>query len=259
MAPLNLQQDSEGLLVLTLENPPLNIYDQSMHEAFPNILDQIEAAQPRALLIKAGGRVTSAGVDVEIFESFSSTDEAEKFFAQVLDIGRRIQKLPCPTVFAVHGLCLTWAFEVALACDFIVASRSSSFGLIEASIGLTPAAGGIQRLAARIGVARARDVIMNAQRVSATDLAAIGGVDRVVDDGSSGEEARALALSLASGPTMAHAATKKIIDLVSEHGPEVADRETPGIAARLFTTSDLQNAVRSFLENGPGEVDFKGN
>jgi len=84
-------------------------------------------------------------------------------FEDLVALARRVEALPCPTLFAAHGLCLTWAFELALACDLIIAAESASFGLVERVIGLTPAMGGTQRLAERAGSGRARELVMKAK------------------------------------------------------------------------------------------------
>jgi len=91
----------------------------------------------------------SGGVDVSLFAAQRGTDGAGNLFDGLIAIERRVEQLPCPTVFAAHALCLTWAFELALACDLIVGARSARFGLVETVVGLTPAMGGTQRLAER--------------------------------------------------------------------------------------------------------------
>ena len=120
-----------------------------------------------------------------------------------------IEALPCPVVFAAHGLTLTAAFEIALACDVILAGPRAKFGLVETVVGLTPSMGGPQRLAERAGSGRARELVMTGDVYDAATMAAWGVVNAVHDDVESA--ARALATRLADGPTKAHAATKEII------------------------------------------------
>jgi enoyl-CoA hydratase len=95
---------------------------------------------------------------------------AAVLFRNLVSITRQIEALPCPTVFAGRALCLTWGFELALACALIVAAPQARFGLDEATVGLTPAMGGTQRLAARAGIGRAREYVMTAGRYDATTL-----------------------------------------------------------------------------------------
>lgn len=77
-------------------------------------------------------------------------------WTRLIRLAQSVEDLPVPTVFAAHGLTLTAAFELALACDLLVAAERASFGLVEIVVGLSPSMGGPQRLAERAGPARAR-------------------------------------------------------------------------------------------------------
>jgi enoyl-CoA hydratase len=90
-----------------------------------------------------------------MFDGMAPATAAE-LWRSLLETIRTLEELPCPTVFAAHALCLTAAFEVALACDLLVAAESARFGLVEGVVGLTPSMGGPQRLTERAGPARAR-------------------------------------------------------------------------------------------------------
>ena len=155
-------------------------------------------------------------------------------------------------------MCLTWAFELALACDLILAAESARFGLVEKVVGLTPAMGGTQRLAERAGSGRARELVMTGRPYDAATLERWNVVNRVFPDDSFDAAARGLAAELAGGPTRAHAATKRVIHAYLEGGVELANDRVAAIAGELFATDDLQNAVRSFLEHGPGKATFIG-
>src|SRR5204862_4493320 len=91
-------------------------------------------------------------------------------WTQLLRVAQTIEDLPVPTVFAAHGLCLTAAFEISLACDIILAAERASFGLVEIVVGLTPSMGGPQRLAERAGPARAKELIFTGERYPAAVL-----------------------------------------------------------------------------------------
>jgi enoyl-CoA hydratase/carnithine racemase len=161
-------------------------------------------------------------------------------------------------VFAAHALCLTWAFELALACDLIIAAEPASFGLVERVIGLTPAMGGTQRLAERAGSGRARELVMTGRRYDAATLERWNVVNWVLPEEGFDAAARALAVELAEGPTLAHAATKDVIRAYIEGGVELANDRVGEIAGRLFDTDDLRGAVRTFLDQGPGHAVFRG-
>ncbi|WP_373431272.1 enoyl-CoA hydratase/isomerase family protein [Streptomyces turgidiscabies] len=156
-----------------MDNPPHNLFDEEMWQAWFAAVDWLEHHVPRALLIRAEGRVVSAGVDVRIFRD-TRADEIEEYWRRNLRIVQAVERLPCPTVFAAHSLTLTAAFEIALACDFIVAVGGARFGLVERRVAFTPAMGGTQRLAERAGVARARELVMTGKLCRASTLAGWG-------------------------------------------------------------------------------------
>lgn len=251
-------QRSEGLAVLTIDSPPLNLFDEPLSEALHAAVAELEADSPRAVLIRAEGRVVSGGVDVSLFAALSGPEAAAATFRELVALARRVDALPFPTVFAAHALCLTWAFELALACDLIVAAESASFGLVEKVIGLTPAMGGTQRLAERAGTGRAREFVMAGRPFAAAELERWNVVNRVLPDDGFDAAARTLAAELAAGPTLAHAATKQVIRDYLEGGVELANERVPEVAGALFDTEDLQGAVRSFLAEGPGRATFQG-
>lgn len=247
-----------ALAVVTFDSPPLNLFDAALHAALERALSELEAAPPRAVLFRADGRVVSGGVDVSVFAAQESAAAATRLFEELVELARRVARLPCPTVFAAHALCLTWAFELALACDLIVAAESASFGLVERVIGLTPAMGGTQRLAERAGSGRARQFVMTGRPYDAVTLERWNVVNEVLPDQDFDAAVRALAAELASGPTRAHAATKRVVHEYLEGGVERANDRVAEIAGELFDTEDLRGAVRSFLEQGPGKATFGG-
>jgi enoyl-CoA hydratase/carnithine racemase len=149
-----------GLAVVTFDSPPLNLFDAALSAGLDAVVDELSSGRPRTVLFRAEGRVVSGGVDVAMFAALSGPREAAGVFAGLVAVAGRVELLPCPTVFAAHALCLTWAFELALACDLILAAESARFGLVEKVIGLTPAMGGTQRLAERAGGGRAKELVM---------------------------------------------------------------------------------------------------
>ncbi|GAC1582502.1 MAG: enoyl-CoA hydratase/isomerase family protein [Candidatus Dormibacteria bacterium] len=255
--PVRLEREGD-LAVVSFAAPPLNLFDAALQAALLSALDALEAAPPRAVLFRADGRVVSAGVDVSLFAALAGPDAAAETFDDLISIARRVDALPCPTVFAAHALCLTWAFELALACDLIYAAEAASFGLVERVIGLTPAMGGTQRLAERAGTGRAREFVMSGERYSASTLERWNVVNRVLPDDGFDTAVRAFAAALATGPTLAHVATTRVIKDYLEGGVELANDRVGRVAGDLFATQDLQDAVATFLREGPGKATFHG-
>jgi enoyl-CoA hydratase len=254
---VRVDRDERGLAVLTIDSPPLNLFDQRMFDGLREAIETVDGDPPRALLIRAEGRAVSGGVDVHAFDGLTP-ERAGQLWDELLGMIERLERLPLPTIFAAHALTLTAAFELSLACDLIVAARSARFGLVEKVVGLTPSMGGTQRLAERAGSGRARQLVMTGELFGAEELERWGVVNLVFDDGDFDAQARALAGELASGPTRAHAMTKHILRRYLEGGVGAADEAIRADAGRLFATEDLQGAVRTFLREGPGHATFEG-
>jgi enoyl-CoA hydratase/carnithine racemase len=113
-------------------------------------------------------------------------------------------------------------------------------------------------MAERAGPGRAREFVMTGGLYDAETLERWGVVNRVVADADLLEKGMRFAERLAAGPTVAHAATKRIIRAYCEGGVGEADRVTPGQFAALFASEDLKGAVATFLEEGPGNATFEG-
>lgn len=254
--PWTLEQDGP-LAVLTIAKPPLNLFDESVFDGVIAAVDAVGASDARGLLMRADGKVWTGGVDVKMFHGLSADGGAE-VWRRGFELVHAIEDLPFPTIFAAHALCLTWGFELALACDFVVAAEGAQFGLVEIVVGLTPSMGGPQRLAEKAGPSRAKELIFTGGLYGADALREWGVVTKVWPDGEFDAKARKLAARVANGPTVAHAATKRIVAEQKENGARAADAITPELSGALFETEDLENAVESFLNEGPGKATYVG-
>lgn len=267
-APVRVERDGD-LAVVVLDQPPLNLFDESVFAGFEKAVAELAGLtapgapdRARAVLVEARGRVVSGGVDVhafqEIAEGADPVGQGTALWSRLLRLAQGLEELPVPTVFAAHGLTLTAAFELSLACDLLLATESASFGLVEIVVGLTPSMGGPQRLAERAGPARAKELVLTGERYPAEVLREWGVVNRVLPDDGFADAARAFTTTLASGPTTAHAATKQVVGTAVRDGVRAADAVTPQLSGALFATEDLRAAVGSFLTDGPGRATYRG-
>lgn len=250
------ERDGE-LGVLVIDDPPLNLFGRELVTAVLRALAEVEESGVRALLVRAEGEVFTGGADVHVFAGLEP-HQSREFTAELMRLTHTLEDLPIPTLACVHALCLTAGFELSLACDMIWAAESATFGLVERVVGLTPLMGGTQRVAERAGPARARELVMTGNLYNAATLERWNVVNRVLPDDVLEEKTMRFAQQLATGPTMAHGATKQIVRAFLEHGVRGADERTADIGAPLFGSGDLQGAVRSFLEEGPGKATFEG-
>ena len=179
MTTTRLERDG-GLAVLTLDNPPLNQISEQVVDDLADVVTALEAADDvRALLVRATGDVFSAGADVKLFAGRSAA-EMRPLIERFLDFGRRVEALPFPTLAAVHGMCVAGGLELVLFLDLIWAAEGTNLGLLETRIGIVPLAGGIERVAARGGLGRARSIALSGNLFPAEQFEAWGIVDRVL-------------------------------------------------------------------------------
>jgi enoyl-CoA hydratase/carnithine racemase len=255
-APIRVERDG-NVAAIVLDNPPLNLFGGDAFLALRDCIERIEGSDARAAVWRAEGDLFTGGADVHDFNAVVEGKRPEGM-GNLVEPVQRLEALPIPTLALVHGLCLTAGLEVALGCDMIWATESAQFGLVEAVVGLTPGAGGTQRMAERAGPARAREFVMTGGLYDAATLERWNVVNRVVPDDQLLEKGMRFAHRLADGPTKAHAATKRIVRAYLRGGVERADEITPDEFPALFETEDLQRAVRSFLKEGPGKATFEG-
>jgi enoyl-CoA hydratase/carnithine racemase len=267
-APVRIERDG-NVAVVVLDSPPLNLFTPAVFNALENVAaelvaltDPFDADRARAVLVEARGKVVSGGVDVGFFHDIAEGPEPIRrgadLWTRLLRVAQTFEDLPVPTVFAAHGLCLTAAFELALSCDILLAAEKASFGLVEIVVGLTPSMGGPQRLAERAGPARAKELIFTGERYKADVLERWNVVNRVLPDEGFADAARAYAHRVAAGPTVAHAATKRLVAASVRDGARAADALVPEVSGALFGTADLRAAVASFLTDGPGKATYTG-
>lgn len=253
-----VRYDCEGALgVITLADPPLNLFGAEMLNDLMAAVDEAEGDRLRGLVVKSEGRVFTGGVDVNVFHGLTP-ETAGSLFDELLRVTHKIEDLPFPTIACVHALCLTAGFELALGCDLIWAGESAKFGLVERVVGITPAMGGTQRLVERAGPARARELVMSGALYDAATLERWNVVNRVLPDDDLEEGTMAFARDLASGPTRAHAATKRLVRVALDEGVRASDDEVSATVGPLFDTEDTKNAIESFLRDGPGKATFEG-
>src|SRR2546427_2354364 len=242
-------ETSGPLAILALANPPLNLLSGELLDELGAAVRELKRLPIRALMLRAEGKVFSAGADVSAFKGKTESAARESFTTH-LQIITDLEELPFPTLAAVQGMCVGGGLEVVLACDLIWAAASARFGQLEATIGTTTLLGGVQRLAERAGSSRAREIIYTAEQYDAATFERWNIVNRVVPDDTFESQTRAFAERLANGPTLAYAAGKRIVRAYLEGGVRAADRVVDEVAPPLFQSEDMRAAVAALVEHG---------
>lgn len=175
--PNRVDQTRDGdVLILTINNPPVNAFGPGVPEGLKAGLDAAAADESvRAVVIIGGGRTFVAGADIK---GFGLPRE------QAPDLRGTVAKLDAfakPTVAAIHGTALGGGLELALGCTYRVATKDAQLGLPEVKLGVLPGAGGTQRLPRVVGAQKALDMMLSGTPIRATEAQSLGLVDELVD------------------------------------------------------------------------------
>ena len=257
MSTVKIERDKD-VAVITLANPPLNLISPEVLADFEVVMGQAHDMDVRAALIQADGENFSAGANVEEMFQGRSPRSAHALISAAGRALLHAEQLPFPTICAVQGMCLAGGLEIALAFDMIWVAEDAKLGQIEAVIGVIPFGGGAQRLASCCGPYRAREIVFGGRMYDPKDFERWNIVNRVLPAKDLHAKALKYAHQLASGPTLAHAATKRVIRTYIDSGLRAADAIIPELSAPLFDSRDVETGIASLLKNGPGHAVFEG-
>jgi enoyl-CoA hydratase/carnithine racemase len=248
--------------VLTMVYRPYNLIGPKLMNSLVEEIEGASRAGSRAIVLRSGLRHFSAGADLSNFtersEKGSGDAGREGFRMSGVEFLRFMETLPIPIIASVHGVCLGGGLELALCCDYIVAAKSAKLGSVEATLGLHPLLGGIQRQVQRIGTTRAKEMSMLARRYDASTLEQWGLINLAVPDEALESVTMTVADEFAQGPTVAHAATKQLSYIAANQGVAAADEAMAAVQAPIWASEDLKAGLESFRKNGPGLAKFVG-
>jgi enoyl-CoA hydratase len=263
-ALVHVERRADGVAVLRLDNGKVNALSQEL-------LRQLEAAAlalhddpPGAVVITGSDRIFAAGAEISEFRSGEdpsqviSHAEAELLGQHFLRALNAVADIPRATIAAISGYALGGGCELALACDFRIASDKAKLGQPEILLGIIPGGGGTQRLARLVGPARAKELVFTGRQVRADEALAIGLVDEVVPADEVLSRALYKASALAGGAVAAQGLAKRAIDRgldITLNGGLDLEQQ---LFAQVFSTDDARIGVQSFLEHGPGHATFTG-
>lgn len=255
----NLIFSTEGPVALIQLNRPSkkNTLNSALRMELTKAAAEI-AADPRlrAVIVTGGEEFFCAGADIGEIQEEPSAESTYRHAGEFQRLFDRIENLPQPVIAAVSGFAMGGGFELALACDFRIASETARFALSEVRIGAMPGGGGTQRLPRLIGVAKAKEMVLTGDPIGAEDARAAGLVLKVVPTEKLLQEARSLAAKLAALPRLAVAASKSVINRGVEMDLASAlELEARSIAA-LATSHDFREGTLAFLQKR--KPDFTG-
>lgn len=195
----------DGVLVLSFDraDESVNTFAQDVLIELDALLERLALDPPKALVIRsAKAKGFIAGADIREFQAFDAKGTIGDSIRRGQMTFQRLAELPCPTVAAIHGFCMGGGTEIALACDYRVASDdpSTKIGLPEVKLGIYPGWGGSVRLPRLVGAPAAFDMMLTGRALSAKAARGIGLVDKVVEPALIVDAAIALARKGATRP-----------------------------------------------------------
>ncbi len=243
----------ETVAILTISRPSANkvnvLTSKAMQELDQAIDEFAKDNQVKAIVITGEGPYTFvAGADVKEIASIQSRQQAIDLVKKGQGVLNKIENMEKPVICAVNAICLGGGMELAMACHMRIASDRAKFGQPEILLGIIPGFGGTQRLLRLCGLAKAREILLTGDQISAKDALDMGLVNQVVPEGRLLKESIGLAKKIATKPEVA----VRLIQKALREGSEKTLAQGLELEAQLFgdvcETSDMKEGVRAFVE-----------
>ena len=247
----NLRYEREdGIVTLTIDRPKtLNALNRkTLTELSRAMFEFHHDAKARVMVLTgAGERAFVAGADISEMADLSQ-EEAEEFARVGQSLTSYIETIPKAVIAAVNGYALGGGCELAMACDFILASENARFGQPEVNLGLIPGFGGTQRLARIVGRAVAKQLIFTGEVIKADRALEIGLANAVYPLPELLGGARAIAATIASKGPLAVGAAKRSLNRGYDLTLEVGMEFEAMLFGTMFKTQDMREGTSAFLE-----------
>jgi enoyl-CoA hydratase len=253
-------RDGEVIWITFNDEKVMNALTDTMQREFLDLLNSIAFNNEiRCVVLRgAGEKAFSSGGDIKLFESLNIVSGYDFSYVRGNEIQRLMNYMEKPIIAAVNGYCFAGGMELALCCDFIYASQSAKFGLLEINLGLLAGWGGTVRLPRKIPLGRAKEMIYRGEIISAEEALQWGLVNRVLPTKETlFEEVEKVVEEITSKPPLALRAAKNVINnSITCDSIEAALAIERGAVMWLNSSEDSKEGVASFVEKR--KPDFKG-
>jgi enoyl-CoA hydratase len=247
-----IHYEVEGqVATITLDNPPLNVFNLAMAPALDQALDRAEAdREVRALIVTAAGdRAFCAGSDIAEFDQLMEPGQVvPRKLGRQYEVFSRLDEFPKPTVAALIGIVYGGGVEIAACCDILVADEGASFASPEIKLGVFPGSGGPVRVTRRVGEGRAKELMFLAEPIDAAEAREWGLVNRVAPRGEAMAVARQVAATLCERPPRALRYLKQAIGMSFDKDKHEALREALALSDLAFSSPECAEGVAAFRE-----------
>jgi enoyl-CoA hydratase/carnithine racemase len=250
-----IYEKENGIVTITLNRPErLNAINYQLAVDLEGLVTEMEEdSEARVIIITGAGRGFCAGADIKAMADPNAKPipmgRRYTFFNRIEDMGK-------PVIAAINGACNGGGLEIALCCDFRIASEEATFGLGEVKLGIIPAAGGTARLPRLIGIGRAKEFLYFGNRVGAQEAYQIGMINKVVPPAELMPEAKRWAAELVDRPPLSLKALKYCVNVGMQMDLLGAIEYEAKQAAFLTKTEDIVEGMRAFVEKRKPQ--FKG-
>jgi enoyl-CoA hydratase len=241
-------ETKDAVGILTLNRPQaLNALNSQVLDDLNAALDGVDQNVIRVLIITGSGEKSfAAGADIGEMSTLTKA-EGSAFGKKGNDLFRKIETFPLPVIAAVNGYALGGGNELAMCCDFRIASENAVFGQPETGLGITPGFGGTQRLARLVGPGYAKMMIYSAKNIHADEALRIGLVNEVVPSEQLMAEAEKIASRIAGNAPIAVRAAKKAVNEGLEMKMEDAVAHEEKLFGSCFESEDQKEGMANFL------------
>ena len=239
--------DVDGAVArITLDRPPVNALNAELIADIDGAVARAEDSAVRAVVI-TGNRHFAAGADITRFVDAFDSEDPEPQASGLSDVIRRLERREKPTIAAIAGYALGGGLELAMGADFRYLAEDAKVGQPEILLGITPGAGGTQRLPRLIGYQQAKALNMSGRQVAAGEALTLGIADKVVPAEDLVATAMADAANWAEGPTKGYAAVKRA--MADGFGRPMDEALAVERAAfhRVFATDDARTGILAFV------------
>lgn len=249
-APPLVTEQQGRVLLLRLNRPDrLNAVTLPMYEAIARAVAEVETDRGiRVVIVTGAGRAFSVGADLKAHRDRDRAVPATDYIDAGQHANRVVQRCPKPTIAAINGHAIGAGLELALSCDFLIAAQDAKLRFPELGLGTFIGGGTAYTLAQRVGLARARELILRGNIVLGRDAAAIGLATEAVPADAVLPTAIALAEELASKAPIAVRLAKDVLDRAQRLSFEEALALEREALLRCMATRDWQEGVESFAE-----------
>ena len=243
-----LTEIRENVIIATLNRPDaLNALNDQLMDDLSLIVDEYEKNNDLKCLILTGSeKAFAAGADIKQMQPKSYMDVYKEDF--ITRNWERISRCRKPTIAAVSGYALGGGCELAMMCDFMVASENAKFGQPEINLGVSPGAGGTQRLTRFIGKSKSMDMCLTGRMMDAAEAESIGLVSRVLPSENFIDEVTKIASEVAKKSLVATMMTKEMVNRAYETTLSEGVRFERRLFHSMFATKDKAEGMAAFVE-----------